>query len=286
KTKLTLSAHWQAQRFDHASLQIDSAAVYAQRQSAPVVPAVQARWRIRPAAGNPQVTQATLQSLSAAQSAVHDIHASAQLNSETHTLTLRARDIPATLATPFLHARLPSLTAANIKGNIAAVDFVLSADSPPRTAIAFDDIAIDTARFAGGAVSGHFYRSAGHNILRFSGAQGAERRVRVLQGAIPDPALDGQWSWQGTANGRRFQPTRVHPASGASSLTLTGHLTLPDSGPPTADLQVRGRTADAWTLLSHVPQAPDMPFDTLRPWLAQAITAGSATIKGHLNGPL
>src|SRR5699024_3942295 len=219
-------------------------------------------------------------------SALHAVRASAQLDREKHALTLRARDIPAALATPFLRTRFPSLTAANIKGNIAAVDFALTADSPPRTAIAFDNIAINTARFAAGAISGHFYRSAGHNILRFSSADGAVRSVRFIHGAIPISGLDGQLSWQDTASGRRFRATGLRLTSGDSSLTLNGHLTVHDSGPPTADLQVRGQTADASALLSHVPRAPDMPFDELRPWLAQAITAGSATIEGYLNGPL
>lgn len=286
QTQLNLSASWRDHSFQHASLQLDTTALRTPSGTRPLVPALHARFEARPAQTATEVINITLQSLSSPQGNLAHVRASARLDRNSRTLTVRARNLAADLLTPVLHQRIPALQQAQLRGVIDHIELKLAADAPLQAAIAFSGFGIQAQHFATATVSGNYYRNSGTNVLRFSGADGQLRSTRYLRGALPITDLTGQLNWHASAHGIQIRATDLALSSAGANMTLNGTLSIPEQGVPRADVRAHITTADASVPLSHVPQTQDMPFDRLRDWLPDAIRAGQVEADAYLRGPL
>lgn len=285
-THLQAQSSWQAGQFDHATVRVDTNALQAGPNDPALLPALKAQITATADPKQPHVIHMSLASLTSASPALVGIDASARLDTGKPALTIRAGHIAAALFEPFLRQTFASLQAVDLSGSIKAAEMTWAPDQALRSAIAFKALNISTKQFSAGPVSGHYYRNGDNNVVRFTGADGNVRLARYIKGALPVNNLGGQLGWQTTSHGLQLRATNLKLTSGASTMTLSGQLILPDQGAPIADLTTHIETPDCAVLLAHVPQAKDMPFDRLRDWLPKAIDACNVTVDGTLSGPL
>ncbi len=287
RADIDLRARWTQQHFDtgHARLSVDS--IQAAGLDDAVLPALTATFTADRATAHGDAIHVSLDSLSGGFAGIDDIRASARLDPHARTAIVRARHLPAALAAPWLRLRVDAPAEAQVQGVIDDVEIAFTPDAPPRLAVAFRQLAIDTPALAAGPISGHYYRQAAENVLTFTGAGGALRVDHYLRGALPVTDLEGELAWHAVDNGRRIRIRDLQLTSGQAVATANGSFLLSDEGAPVADLGATLEAPDVTRLLAHIPQAEDLPNERLRDWLPKAIEAGAIErAEIELAGPL